>query len=128
MVMLCIYNNMKKALKFIQFIFFVICLAFLLYAFFQEKEVIKEILDSSIKIYLLIAIILWPLTIFLSGIFAWIVLGGNHSGVKYSQILAIYMNRVPAKYLPGGVWHTVARAYDFNFIGLSRSKIAVLVF
>ena len=47
--------------------------------------------------------------------------------VSYLLLLRIHMCRLPARYLPGGVWHTVGRAVDLNEHGVSRTAIAWMV-
>ncbi len=39
------------------------------------------------------------------------------------QIWHVHVSRLPARYLPGGVWQTVSRALDFSAYGLARAII-----
>ena len=39
-----------------------------------------------------------------------------------------YIHRLPAKYLPGGIWHTVARGHDLLKKGLTKKQLSFLVF
>ena len=47
--------------------------------------------------------------------------------VGYRVLLRIHICRLPARYLPGGVWHTVGRAVDLHEHGLPRKAIAWMV-
>lgn len=47
--------------------------------------------------------------------------------VDYRVLLRTHMRRLPARYLPGGVWHTVGRAVDLHQHGVPRAAIAWLV-
>lgn len=52
-------------------------------------------------------------------------LAGVH--VDYRVLLRIHICRLPARYLPGGIWHTVGRAVDLDGYGVPRPAIAWLV-
>lgn len=41
----------------------------------------------------------------------------------YWQIMGIYFRRLPAKYLPGGIWHTVGRGGDFVRHGIPVQQV-----
>jgi hypothetical protein len=47
--------------------------------------------------------------------------------VNYRMLLRTHLYRLPARYLPGGVWHTVGRAADLHTHGVSGRLIACLV-
>ena len=47
--------------------------------------------------------------------------------VGYGVLLRIHICRLPARYLPGGVWHTVGRAVDLHEHGVPRTAIAWMV-
>lgn len=42
--------------------------------------------------------------------------------VGYRPILYSYARRLPARYVPGGIWHTAARAFDFHRLGVDRYR------
>lgn len=47
--------------------------------------------------------------------------------VDYRVLLRIHVCRLPARYLPGGIWHTVGRAVDLDEYGVPRPAIAWMV-
>jgi hypothetical protein len=47
---------------------------------------------------------------------------------SYSFLLRIHLARLPAKYVPGGVWHTVGRAVDLLHLGIAKEKVVRLFF
>lgn len=51
-------------------------------------------------------------------------LGAN---VEYRVLLRIHVLRLPARYLPGGVWHTIGRAVDLHEHGVKRTAIGWMV-
>jgi glycosyltransferase 2 family protein len=55
---------------------------------------------------------------------AW--LAALHASPGYRALLGIHMARLPARYLPGGIWHTVSRFADLHAQGTPRAKLAAL--
>lgn len=47
--------------------------------------------------------------------------------VEYRVLLRTHMRRLPARYLPGGVWHTIGRAVDLHEHGVNRAAIGWMV-
>ena len=47
--------------------------------------------------------------------------------VEYRVLLRTHMLRLPARYLPGGVWHTIGRAVDLHEHGVNRAAIGWMV-
>jgi uncharacterized membrane protein YbhN (UPF0104 family) len=45
--------------------------------------------------------------------------------LKYRDAFTIHNNRLPAKYIPGGIWHSVARSGDYYDHGISAHHVAV---
>ena len=119
---------MKAAIKIVQGVFLVLCLGYLAYALFNESESIFSLFRNADKIFLLPALLFWPCGVLISAWFASQVIETTGRAIHYRDVLAIYLNRIPARYLPGGIWQTFARAYDLNNLGLEKGRIATLVF
>lgn len=119
---------MKAVIKVLHVIFLVLCLGYLAYALFQEGDEISRLFLNASLVYIIPSLLVWPVVILVGACFAHLVVTGVGAKLHYRQILAIYLNRIPAKYLPGGVWQTFARAYDLNAFGLDKKQIGILVF
>jgi len=65
---------------------------------------------------LLAAMLAWTATHFVSPGFTLLVLGRDHP-ISYRTALSVHALRLPAKYLPGGIWHMVGRVVDFRSLG-----------
>lgn len=52
------------------------------------------------------------------------LLSAQNISVPFPVVYFIHVNRLPARYLPGGIWQTVARASDFFVHGISKAGIA----
>jgi hypothetical protein len=49
------------------------------------------------------------------------------NSITFRTLLAIHLNRIPSKFLPGGVWQTFARVYDMNGLGITKTDISLVV-
>lgn len=74
------------------------------------------------------AIFIWILLHIFSPYFLHIVLGACGSSVSYKKAMNIHISRLPAKYLPGGIWYTVARTSDLYDYEVKPRHLATLVF
>lgn len=74
------------------------------------------------------AIFIWILLHFFAPYLFHIVLGACGSSVSYKKAMNIHISRLPAKYLPGGIWHTVARVSDLYDYEVKPRHLATLVF
>lgn len=76
---------------------------------------------------LVITVFLWASLNLLAPIFSWLVLRESGANISYRALLKIQVGRLPAKYLPGGIWQTVSRMMDLHRLGVERSQLYVLV-
>ena len=76
---------------------------------------------------LAITVLLWASLNLLAPIFTWLVLREAGVGISYGVLLRIQVGRLPAKYLPGGIWQTVSRMMDLHRLGVDRSQLSALV-
>jgi glycosyltransferase 2 family protein len=117
----------KCVLRLIQVAFLLFCLAFVLLFYRESKGEIAQILSQSNGIFILLAIVFWQVAILVMQLFSQTVLKCLGSHVAYTFLLSSYINRLPAKYLPGGVWQTVARFHDLAKNSIPKKNISILV-
>lgn len=72
------------------------------------------------------AVLAWAATHFVSPGFTLLVLGRDHP-IDYRTALSVHALRLPAKYLPGGIWHMVGRVVDFRSLGHQRPALVDFV-
>jgi glycosyltransferase 2 family protein len=72
------------------------------------------------------ATVLWTASHFVSPRFTQIVLGRTQA-IDYRAAFAVHALRLPAKYLPGGIWHMVGRLVDFSARGHGRTSLIEFV-
>lgn len=102
-------------------------LLFLLIAGWSARASFVTVLEQVQLMPLTITAVLWSLLHLLTPVFSWLVLREMGSDISYRVALGIHVRRLPARYLPGGIWHTVSRVMDLHRLGVSRSQLSVLV-
>lgn len=105
-----------------------LALGFLLYFGWQSRETLYDIIEGARFSYLVLAVLAWVLLHFIAPILASLILKSCGSPVTYQFAFRTHAGRLPARYLPGGVWHTVGRMVDFHGAGIKPRHLTVLVF
>ena len=107
-------KKIKLIIKLIKILFTPVAFLFLGYFVWRSKEDLMMLfLDASI-FWFMISIILWMLLHFISPVFTKVIFKSYGVSLDYLSIFSIHVARLPAKYLPGGIWNTVARTNDIN--------------
>lgn len=111
-------NTFKPIIHWAKFLFTPVAIAFLSYYFWQSRAELSITFQQANLIWLIYSISLWMLLHFISPLFTIIVFNGCSLSLSYTKAFWIHSKRLPAKYLPGGIWHTVARAADYHQHGI----------
>jgi hypothetical protein len=117
-------GRITNALK---LLFTPLAFAFLLYFGWQSRVELAELISSASLPSLCFAAIVWASLHAVSPIFAATVLSACGSKVSWSQAFATHAARLPARYLPGGIWHTVGRVLDYRELGVSARHLSAFV-
>jgi hypothetical protein len=112
-------KNLKNIIRLGKFLFTPVAFSFLGYFAWQSRETLITLLVDAKLNWLVFSTILWILLHFISPLFTSIVFKSYAISLAYKDIFFIHTNRLPTKYLPGGIWHTVARANDYYKKGIS---------
>ncbi len=118
---------MKTALLWFQRLFLVCSIAFLITVFFQNRADVVSIFSVASYPGLALAISFWVLTTLLIPAIAFTILWDRNNNIGFLTLLEIHLNRIPSKFLPGGVWQTFARAYDMSSMGVTKTDISLVV-
>ncbi|MCC7411653.1 MAG: hypothetical protein IT495_08480 [Gammaproteobacteria bacterium] len=109
----------RRALTGAKIVFTPCALVFLVLVAWRARAPIAAILRDAQTLPLAGAVLLWLLAHLISPLVAALVLRACGATLTYRHALAIHARRLPAKYLPGGVWHTVARGVDYGAAGVA---------
>lgn len=91
-----------------------------------NREILINIFAVADAGFLLTAVFLWGLLHLLAPLSPKIFFASLDCSIPYCDLLAIYIARLPARYLPGGIWHTVGRMADYHQLGISKKHLALL--
>lgn len=105
-----------------------VALGFLLYFAYGAREVLGDVLERASARYLLLSLILWSSAHFIFPVFSATFLNRKHNHVSYWLALRIHAKNLPARYIPGGVWHTVGRFVDMRHQGMTSRQLSALIF
>jgi glycosyltransferase 2 family protein len=62
------------------------------------------------------------------GLSSWLVFRAYGCDLSYATVLRTHIARLPARYIPGGIWQTVSRSLDFVNLGVpGRSVLMVML-
>jgi len=70
---------------------------------------------------------IWVLIHALTPIFTVLALSTTTNKIKYKQAFDIHTSHLPAKYLPGGIWHSVARSHEYYNLGFTPKHISLYI-
>lgn len=104
-----------------------LALLFLGLAAYSARDVFGQVLAQARPAPLILTVIAWSMLSLLTPMITWVILRGLGVGISYRTTLRIHVDRLPARYLPGGVWQTVSRVVDLHGLGVDRPRLTVLV-
>lgn len=120
-------NVRSRVLGVLRWLFTPLALAFLVMAAYAARDTLDALLDAADAGRLAAVVLAWACLHLLAPALAATVLRGLGSRVGYADALRMHVLRLPARYLPGGIWHTVARASDLQAMGVGSAQISALV-
>ena len=123
-----VINIIKPYLVWARYIFTPIAIAFLLYFAWHSRTLLLGQMQNSELSWIFLSITLWILSHFMSPVFTLMIFKGCSIPLAYNNVFNIHACRLPAKYLPGGIWHSVARASDYHRQGISTRNVGVYLF
>lgn len=122
-----LWDSLRHVVALARRLYWPLVLAFLAYAAYRTSDILPSVMANARAGYLLGAFLLWLALHLLSPAFSWLVLRETDIGITYAQALRIHVSRLPARYLPGGIWHTVSRVTDLHRMGFDRRSLSRLV-
>jgi len=105
-----------------------VALGFLVYFAYGAREVLGDVLERASARHLLLSLILWASAHFIFPAFSATFLDRKHNRVSYCVMLRIHAKNLPARYIPGGVWHTIGRFVDLRHRGMTSRRLSALMF
>lgn len=122
------HRRRSRALRVTRLLFTPVAILFLLYFGWQSRSELMTLFASARPAHLLIAILAWSMMNLLGPLLATVVFRGLGYDIGYSEAARIHIKNLPARYLPGGIWHTVGRIVDYRRTGIENRDLATFVF
>jgi glycosyltransferase 2 family protein len=117
----------KTILGWAKLIFTPVALGFLTYFVWLSRHELSSLLSEASLSLLAAALFAWCLFNLATPLLALILLGACGSKVSWWQSFSTHAARLPARYVPGGVWHTVGRVMDYRQAGVARRHLTSFV-
>ncbi len=116
---------LRPVLTLAKVVFTPLALCFILVVAWQSRQLLGEVLSQSTPLQLVAGVLLWTLVHFITPLFTLCFFRSCQQQIKYRNAFLIHAGRLPAKYLPGGIWHSVARFADYHQQGFQHRQIGV---
>ncbi len=116
-------KKLKCLIRLTKLFFTPLAFIFLVYFSWQSREILTALFINANINWLFLSLIFWMLLHLLSPVFTQIIFRSLNIDIPYKTLFKIHSSRLPAKYLPGGIWHTVARANDYYKYGLNKDNL-----
>jgi hypothetical protein len=120
-------GTVHRILRVLRAVFAPAAVLFLLFAVYSARGIVEETLRHARMLPFLAAVLAWAISHLLAPALAWTVLEADGVRIGYARALRIHVSRLPARYLPGGIWHTVSRVADYSTLGATRVQLTRLV-
>lgn len=104
-----------------------VAVAFLLYFCWETRDTLAALLREASVPMLSIAGLIWASLHLLTPLLAVTVLSRGDIRIGWRQAFATHTSRLPARYVPGGVWHTVGRVMDYRQQGVDSRRLTAFV-
>ncbi len=114
-------------LSWLKRLFALLAVGCLLYFGWHSRELLGEILTGTSTGMLAAAVAVWLFMHLVSPLFATVVFMGSGFHMRYRRALNIHLANLPARYIPGGIWHTVGRIVSYRELGIDAGRISLFV-
>lgn len=114
---------MKQLLRFGQSVFTAFALLCLAYFAWQSQDLLSNLLAKTQWHYLAISVLCWILLHIVSVQQIQLQFQCLSLTLSYRQLFYIHVNRLPTRYVPGGIWHSVNKLIDFHDLGIKKTQL-----
>ncbi|MFH2099053.1 MAG: hypothetical protein ABIJ95_06030, partial [Pseudomonadota bacterium] len=121
-------SRLKKLLSLSKTLFTPLALACIAWFAWTHRDFLAQALATAKGERLVAAVLVWAGIQMLGALFARTAFASVGLRVPFAAALAIHGRRMPARYIPGGVWHTVGRVLDYRSLGAGPRQLALFVF
>ena len=117
----------RRSISLVKMIFLSIALCFLAWVVWHARSSLLELLSTADISSLGLAVLFGIAAHLFAPVCSVAALRMVGIDYLYHSALLIHVRNLPARYIPGGVWHTVGRAHDFLASGMRKSDLTALL-
>lgn len=118
----------KKAILIVKLVFTPLAIGFISYYAYISREILLQTFVTTKIENIIVAIILWVMLHFLNSFYLSTTIKALGSNISYLEVVYSHSSFLPARYLPGGIWHTVARFVDLRSKGAKTQHLSAFLF
>ena len=111
-------SSLRVVLRWIKCLFTPLALCMFVYVGWQSHTTFSVLLEHSNLYSIAFAMLALLAVQFVAPIVAVLILKSCGQYFTYSYVLDMYIKRLPARYIPGGIWHTAGRLADLYAQGV----------
>lgn len=115
-----------KLFKYFSYFFTPLAIVFILYFAWKNQDSLSYLFKQITFSHLFFSMALCIATHFLIALASFSNLRVCDKHLSYIFVLKSYIKNIPARYVPGGIWHTATRAIDFHQQGVPNKAITVV--
>ncbi|MFT6974676.1 MAG: uncharacterized membrane protein YbhN (UPF0104 family) [Bermanella sp.] len=116
---------LKAAMRWSKFVFTPLAVGFIVYYAWLSKSELYELFQSTDASWLFVSVFVLIMLHLCSPWFTVLFFKNLGVDVTYKKVAIVHIKYLPAKYLPGGVWHSVARVAEYLKMGLSSRDVSI---
>ncbi len=116
---------LRHIIRWTKFIFTPLSMCVIGWFIWQARSSLNSIVKEGQWLLLLLAVLLWMISNLIAPLVSVYIFQTRNTEITWLNCLKIHCSRLPAKYLPGGIWHSFGRANDYYRLGHDMKKIGV---
>lgn len=117
-------SHARRLLQLARVVFTPVSLAVIAWFIWINREELAGIVTGSNGAWLFASFLIWTGSHLVSPLIGVSLFSACGIRMSYNSCLHIHCSRLPAKYIPGGIWHSVGRANDYLLLGHAHGKVA----
>ncbi len=119
---------LKRIAAVARLLFTPLALGFIVWAGVKNRDVLAGALNSARWDLLTAAALIWTANQVFAPFFARLILNGGNFRVSIYRAYRIHADNLPARYIPGGVWHSVGRAAAYHDLSAPARRIILFLY
>lgn len=121
-------EGLRRWVRVLRYVFTPACFVFIGFLVVENRPVLQHLAGRVDAEFFLLAVVIWSAVHLMGPFTVLLVIGRDNPWLSYQQALVIHVSRLPAKYLPGGIWHTVVRFTDYHAQGVEPQSLYRLLY